>query len=48
MDIIYSKKDIMINVETEVGKSLIYQEVFLMNLGAIVLTITPTITLMED
>lgn len=48
MDIIYGKKDIIISAGTEAGKSLIYQAVPLINLRAIVLIITPTITLIED
>lgn len=48
MNIVYSKKDIMVSVGTEAGKSLIYQVVLLINLGAIILTITSTITLIKD
>ena len=48
MDIVYGKKDVMVSARTRAGKSLIYQAVSLINPGAIVLTITPTITLMED
>ena len=48
MDIVYGKKDVMVSAGTGAGKSLIYQAVPLMNPGAIVLTITPTIALMED
>ncbi len=48
IDIVYGKKDVMVSAGTGVGKSLIYQIVPLINSGAIVLTITPTITFMED
>lgn len=48
MNIVYSKKDIMVSVGTEVGKSLIYQVVLLINPGAIILTIISTITFIED
>ncbi len=48
MDIVYGKKNVMVSAGTGVGKSLIYQMVPLMNPGAIVLTITPTIVLMKD
>ncbi len=48
MDIVYGKKDVMVNAGIWVGKRLIYQAMFLMNPGAIVLTIIPTIVLMED
>ena len=48
MDIVYGKKDVMVSAGTGAGKSLIYQAVPLMNSGAIVLTITPTIALIED
>ena len=48
MNIMYSKKDVMVSTKTGVSKSLIYQAVSLMNPRAIVLTITPTIVLIED
>ena len=48
MDIMYDKKDVMISAKTRAGKSLIYQALLLINLGAIVLIITSTITLMKD
>ena len=38
----------MVSIETGVDKSLIYQTMSLINLGAIVLTIIPIITLIED
>lgn len=38
----------MVNGKIGAGKCLIYQTVYFMNLGAIILTITPTIALMED
>ncbi len=48
MDIVYDKKDVMVSAGMTAGKSLIYQVVSLMNPGAIVLTITPTIALIEN
>ena len=48
MDIVYGKKDIMVSTRTGANKSLIYQAMLLMNLRAIVLTITSTIILIED
>ena len=48
IDIVYGKKDVMVSAGSGAGKSLIYQAVPLMNPGAIVLTITLTIALMED
>ncbi len=45
---IYSKKVIIVNTGIGVGKSLIYQTVLLINLRAIVLTITSTIIFIED
>lgn len=48
MVIVYGKKNVMVNVGMGISKSLIYQIVLLINLGAIILTITPTIILMED
>ena len=48
MDIMYGKKNFRISAGTGVGKSLIYQAVPLINPEAIILTITPTIALMED
>lgn len=46
MDIIYGKKDVIVNIETEVDKSLIYQAIFLVNLRHIVLMIIFTIMFM--
>ena len=48
MYIVYGKKVVMVGARTRAGKSLIYQAVLLMNPGSIVLTITPTIILIED
>lgn len=48
IDIVYGQKNVMVSAGTEEGKSLIYQLVPLINPGAIVLTITPIIALMED
>ena len=48
MDIVYSKKDIIVSTGTGAGKSLIYQTVLLMNSEAIVLTITLTVALIDD
>ena len=48
MDIVYDKKDVMVTVETGVSKGLIYQTVFLINPGAIILKIISTITLIKD
>lgn len=48
MDIVYGKKNVMVNAEMWVGKRLIYQAMLLINPGAIILTIIPTIVLMED
>lgn len=38
----------MVSVRTGIGKSLMYQGVFLINLGVVTLTITLTILLIED
>lgn len=48
MHIVYGKKNVMGSAGMGAGKSLIYQAVPLMNPRAIVLTITPTIALIED
>lgn len=48
MNIVYGKKDIIVSVRSGAGRSLIYQVVLLMNLRAIILTIIPTIALIED
>ena len=48
MDIVYDKKNVMVSEKMGEDKSLIYQAMLLMNLGAIVLTITSTIMLMKD
>lgn len=48
IDIIYDNKSIIINVRTKRSKSLIYQVIFLINLGAIVLTIILIIALIEN
>lgn len=48
MCIIYGKKDVIVSIKTGTNKNLIYKVVFLMNLRAIVLIITPTIMLIED
>lgn len=47
MDIVYIKKDVIVGTRTKVGKSLIYKTISLINLRAIILTITLTITLMK-
>ncbi len=44
----YGKKNIIVSIKIGAGKSLIYQVVPLMNPGAIVLKITPTIAFIED
>lgn len=48
MNIVYGKKDVIISTKMGANKSLIYQTVPLMNRKAKVLTITPTIVLIED
>lgn len=48
MDIVYGKKNIMVNAKIGSSKNLIYQAILLINLGAIVLTIIFTIIFMED
>ena len=47
MDIVYDKKDIIVSPGMGASKSLIYQTIFLINPGAIILTITSTIMLMK-
>lgn len=48
MNIVYSKKNVMVDIKTGVDKILIYQALFLRNLRAIVLIIIPIIALIED
>lgn len=48
IDIVYGKKDIMINTKMGTNKSLIYQADLLINSRAMVLRITPIIAFIED
>lgn len=48
MNIVYGKKNIIVNVRTEKSKSLIHQAMLLMNPRAIILTITPIIALIKN
>lgn len=48
MNIVYDKKNIMINIKIVVNKSLIYHSLPLINLETIVLTITLNIGLIKD
>ena len=48
MDIIYSKKNVIVSAKIEVDNGLICQVVFLMNPKTIILIIIPTIIFIED
>lgn len=48
MDIVYIKKDVIVSVKMGADKSLIYLMIFLINLGAIILTIISIIALIKD
>lgn len=48
MNIIYSKKDVIIDTKINTGKHLIYHAIILINPKAIILTITSIIMLMKD
>lgn len=48
VNVIYNKKDVVVSAGTGSGKSLPYQLIPLIKIGAIVLVISPTIALMND